>query len=312
MDNSHKILVITGPTATGKSDLAVKLAKIFDGEVISADSRQVYKGLDIGTGKITTEEMQSIPHHLLDIVDANKRFTVVDWKSAAIKAIEEVSARGKLPIVCGGTGYYISALVDNKIFPEVPSDPEEHKKLELKTAQELIAELKRLDPKRAESMQQNGESANKRRLARAIIVASRSPTSAQTGRSPTLSYKNSISGRSPTSLQIGITLPDAELRTRIHNRLIKRLDAGMIEEAKRLNEAGLSFERMNELGLEYRYLAQFLQRKLTREELTETLSTKIWQYARRQKTWFRRNKKIVWFAPDDLENITARVKQFLA
>ena len=123
MDNSHKILVITGPTATGKSDLAVKLAKIFDGEVISADSRQVYKGLDIGTGKITTEEMQSIPHHLLDIVDANKRFTVVDWKSAAIKAIEEVSARGKLPIVCGGTGYYISALVDNKIFPEVPSDP---------------------------------------------------------------------------------------------------------------------------------------------------------------------------------------------
>lgn len=290
----QKIFVVLGPTASGKSDLAVQLALKHGGEVISADSRQVYRGLDIGTGKITSAEMKGVPHHLLDVADPARRFTAMDWKEMAEKAIEDIISRGKLPIVCGGTGFYISALVDGLGFPDVQADPAEQRDLEARPPEELLAELQRLDPSRAATI----DPKNKRRLARAIIIAR------------ALGSVPPVSRSSPRydAIMIGIRLPDDELRRRIHDRLVGRIDAGMIEEARRLHAAppegqGLSYERMDELGLEYRYLALLLQGKISREELVEKLSAKIWQYSRRQMTWFKKDQRIRWLTPREALDI---------
>lgn len=275
-----RILVILGPTATGKSDIAVQLALKLNGEVVSADSRQVYKGLDIGTGKVTTAEMQGVPHHCLDIADPKERFTTMDWKLSAEKAIDDILSRGKLPIVCGGTGFYIATLVDNLGFPDVKADTEEQKELELRSPEELFEMLKKLDPARAKTI----DLKNKRRLSRAIIIAKKLGSVPEVVKPLEPKYD---------SVMIGITSPsNAALKKRIIDRLMARLQAGMVEEATKLHNDGLSYERMDELGLEYRYLAQFLQHKITQQELLDTLVTKIWQYARRQKTWFKKDTRI--------------------
>ena len=166
-----KILVVLGPTSSGKSDMAVELALKFGGEVVSADSRQVYRGLNIGTGKITAAEMKGVPHHCLDIADPKERFTAMDWKRAAEAAIADIVSRGKLPIICGGTGFYISSLVDDLGFPDVEADTEEQKKLEERSAEELFEELKRLDPVRAATI----DLKNKRRLLSPRDVRSLAP-----------------------------------------------------------------------------------------------------------------------------------------
>jgi tRNA dimethylallyltransferase len=298
-----KLLVIVGPTASGKSDLAVQLAKKFNGEVISADSRQVYTGLDIGTGKITTTEMQGIPHHLLDIASPHDRLTAIDWKILAEKSIDDIISKGKLPIICGGTGFYISTLIDDLGFPDVEADTDEQKELESRSVDDLFKELKKVDPARSSTI----DPKNKRRLARAIIIA-RKLGAVPPVTKPAESRYN--------TLMIGLKLPDDELRGRIHKRLISRLDSGMIEEARRLHTAppegsGLSYERMEELGLEYRYLAYLLKKELTREGLIEKLSTKIWQYAKRQMGWFKRDARINWFAPSEVESINNIVQTFL-
>ncbi|MBU6426833.1 tRNA (adenosine(37)-N6)-dimethylallyltransferase MiaA [Patescibacteria group bacterium] len=296
-----KILVIVGQTATGKSDLAVKLAEKFNGEIISADSRQIYKGLNIGTGKITLNEMRGIRHHCLDIADPKDRFTVEQWRKCANEAIACLHAENKLPIICGGTGFYISALIDNTEFPPVPPNDELRRKLNSKSTEELQNILKDLDPIRFDNI----EKQNPRRLIRAIEIASGSDK------------RNIREGRMPlqmnySTLFVGLKIQDDELKMRIRNRLISRIDAGMVEEAKRLHDVGLSYERMDELGLEYRYLAQFIQGKLDKKQFVETLSTKIWQYARRQKTWWKRDSGVHWFAPDELLRIESFVADFLA
>lgn len=313
MSTKTTLLVILGPTAVGKSDLAVHVAEYIStnkigsykgAEIISADSRQVYKGLDIGTGKITTTEMRGIPHHLLDVADPQERFTAIAWKQLAEKSITEIIARGNLPIICGGTGFYISTLIDNLGFPDVEADTEEQKKLEALSVDELFLELKKVDPARSSTI----EPGNKRRLARAIIIAR------ALGAVPPVTRP----AEAPYNVQmIGINLPGEELKERIRTRLTQRLDAGMIEEAKKLHApspqgAGLSYERMDELGLEYRYLGYFLKNELTREELIERLSTKIWQYAKRQMTWFKRDQRIQWFAPTDKSAIEKVCSEFLA
>jgi len=313
-----KLLVILGPTAVGKSDMAVDLAlwitenKIggYNGaEIISADSRQVYKGLDIGTGKITEKEMKGVQHHLLDIADPHERFTTLDWKQRAEKIIEEISSRGNLPIICGGTGFYITSLIDDLGFPEVPADTEEQKRLEAQSAEELFDILKKLDPERAKTIDMK----NKRRLSRSIMIAR------VLGSVPKLtSTKNKYD-----TLQIGLDLPDTELRARIKARLIRRIEApnkkglNMIQEVENLHSpaphgAGLSYERMEELGLEYRYLAEFLQMRIDKDEMMEILSAKIWQYAKRQKTWWKKDARIKWYAPTDATAIEKEVSEFLS
>ncbi|MFZ2523154.1 MAG: tRNA (adenosine(37)-N6)-dimethylallyltransferase MiaA [Minisyncoccia bacterium] len=305
--SSQKVLVILGPTATGKSDLAVKLAKKFNGEVISADSRQVYKGLDIGTGKITKKEMCGIPHHLLDIASPKTNFNIAKWQKLANKKILEIFSRNKLPIICGGTGFYIDAVTKGIILPEVLPNKKLREKLENKTASELCNILKKLDPNILKSIDVN----NPVRLIRAIEIAKK------LGRVPSIK----IQKPKFEILNIGLKLDDKILRENINKRLKKRISGGMIQEAVNLHKKGLSYKRMNELGLEYRYLAMYLQNKqplkassgsitISKDEMIEKLQFEIWHYAKRQMTWFKRDKSINWFNPNDKATETL-VSKFL-
>ncbi len=285
MKKKPKILVVLGPTASGKSDLAVSLAKKLSGEVISADSRQVYTGLNIGSGKITKREMRGIPHYLLDVKDPKKIFTVSNFKQLAEKAIKEILKKGKLPIVCGGTGFYIDALVKNITLPEVPPNSKLRKSLEKFSTEELFQKLKKLDTRRAKEI----DSKNRVRLVRAIEIAE------ALGNIPKAKETTPFD-----TTYIGILWNDEDLRARINQRLQKRLKQGMIKEVTNLHNKGLSWKRLEDLGLEYRYIAEYLQKKITREEMIALLQNKIWQYAKRQMTWFKRNKKIVWVSGGEL------------
>ncbi len=275
----NNILVILGPTASGKSDLAVTLAKRINGEIISADSRQVYKGLDIGTGKITKKEMKGIPHHLLDVADPTERFTVQDFQDLAYPIIDDVLKRGKLPIICGGTGFYIQAIVDGIVLPDVQLDKALRTKLAKLDTVELFKMLKKLDPKRAKDIDQQ----NRVRIIRAIEIAE------EMGKVPKLKAKPRYKAE-----QFGIYYSDELLKGRIRTRLEKRMKDGMIEEVEKLHKKGLSWKRMEELGLEYRYLALYLQKKISKEQMISELETKIWQYAKKQMTWFKRDGRIQW------------------
>ncbi|MEI7512997.1 MAG: tRNA (adenosine(37)-N6)-dimethylallyltransferase MiaA [bacterium] len=310
----RKLIVILGPTASGKSDLAVELAKKIGGlnhtkgmvgrtsrsevlgEVISADSRQVYKGMDLGTGKITKKEMKGVTHHLLDVCSPKKVFTVAEYKKLAEKAIKDILKRKKIPIICGGTGFYIDAVVLGTEFPSVSPNKDLRFKIQDLGIEQLLKMLKKLDPERAE----NVDTKNKVRLVRAIEVAT------ALGKVPPT--KNAIVY---DSICIGIKWPKEVLRERIYSRIISRIKKGMIKEIENLHESGVSWKRMYSLGLEYRYISLFLQGKLTKEEMIETLHTKTCQYAKRQMTWFKRNKNIVWLEPWKLGEAEKVIRLFL-
>lgn len=283
-------MAIVGPTASGKSDLGVFLAKKFGGEVISADSRQVYRGLDIGSGKITGEEMKGIPHYLLDTADPRRqRFSADDFLKLAGQAIEKIQGRGKLPIVVGGTGFYIDVLAGRAVFPNVPPNPLLRKKFAGKSVEELFALLKKRDPRRAKSIDRH----NKVRLIRALeIIEALGLVPATEAMSSKLSARNFVF----------IGLKPRDLEEKISKRLRARLD-GIIRESKKLHKQGLSYKRMYELGLEYRYAAEFLRGKLDKDKMLEKLEIAIRQYAKRQMTWFKRNPKIKWFEPGERERI---------
>jgi len=290
-----KVLVILGPTATGKSDLAVRLGKKYSGEVISADSRQVYEGLNLGTGKITKKEMKGVPHHLLDVVSPKKVMTVADYKSRAQKVIAEVHSRGKLPILCGGTGFYIQAVIDDIVFPDVPPNPRLRKTLEKLSAEKLFEKLHALDSARAQTLGIE----NRTKIIRAIEIAQ------------VLGVVPPLKKNSPYScLQIGLEIPDDTLKERISARLMHRIKKGMVREVTKLHEAGLSWKRMHSLGLEYRYVSLYLQKKISRNEMMDSLTTEIWHYVRRQKTWFKKDKRIQWFSYKDTASIEKAVKIF--
>ena len=286
----QKVLIILGPTSSGKSDLAVHIAKKFNGEVVSADSRQVYKGLDIGTGKITKAEMKNVPHHLLDVASPRRVYTVAQYKKTADKKIAEILKKGKLPIIAGGTGFYIDAVADGKILPEVKPNKELRKKLEQKTTAELFKEIKKLDKVRAKEIGKK----NKVRLIRAIEIAR------ALGKVP------KVKKESPKYefIKIGLDVPQEILDQRIHSRLLKRLKKGMLAEAKRLHDKGLSWRRMQELGLEYRHMALYLTGKTSKSEMIEKLYTEIRKYSKRQKTWWKKDKEIKWFTQSKVERMT--------
>lgn len=282
MTPKPKIVVICGPTAVGKSDFAVNYALKHNGEVISADSRQVYTGLDIGSGKITKKEMKGVTHHLLDVASPKRVFTVSDFQKLGDQAVTEIFAKKKLPIICGGTGFYIDALVSGIILPEVKPNKELRMKIQVLSIEKLFKMLQKLDPARAKTI----DSQNKVRLIRAIEIAK------ALGKVPKVKKfeKYNVDW-------IGLTLPDKILKERIKTRLLKRIKGGMVKEVARLHDKGVSWKRLESLGLEYKYLALFLQDKISKAEMTEILEKEIWHYAKRQMTWFKKNKEVRWRKP---------------
>jgi tRNA dimethylallyltransferase len=285
-----KLIVICGPTATGKSDYAVKLAKQLaktgiGAEIISADSRQVYKGLDIGSGKITAKEMDGIPHHLLDVASPKRTFSVAQYKKLADKAIADIAKRNHVPIMVGGTGFYIDAVVFDQQLPEVPPNKALRKELEKLSLDELRQQLQQLDIERYQSIDIH----NRVRMIRAIEIVA-------------------VLGKVPAILSVGeereqgriskydvewiyLDLPDDVLKERIHDRLLKRMKQGMVQEVMTLHAEGLSWKRLEMLGLEYRFVAEYLQEKLSKGNMLTQLETAIWQYAKRQRTWFKKYAK---------------------
>ena len=293
----NKVIAVVGPTASGKSSLAVQIARLVGGEVVSADSRQVYTGLDIGTGKVTKREMGGIPHHLLDVANPKRKMSVVQYERLATRAIQDILKRGKVPVICGGTGLYADAVLTTAVFPEVPPNSLLRKKLEKLSAETLFKKISKLDPVRAQTI----DAKNPRRLIRAIEIA------LALGKVP-----EPLTPRERyDTLWIGLNLPQEELLERINTRLVSRLRRGMVAEARRLNEQGLSWKRMDSLGLEYRFLAQFLQNKTTKAEMLDLLNIAIRQYSKRQMVWFRKSENINWFKPSDTKKINQLVLRHL-
>ncbi len=292
-----KVIVILGPTATGKSDLGVSLAKKFGGEVISADSRQVYKGLNLGTGKITRREMRGVRHHLLDVANPKKQFSVAEYKKLGERAIVSIYRNNRVPIIVGGTGLYIDTLVHDSSLPAVPPNKKLRAKLEKKSAAQLFSLLKKKDLRRAQEI----DSKNPRRLIRALEIV------AALGKVPKKS-----SGKKYDAFFIGLVLSEKDLKKKIEKRIKSRMKQGMVAEAKRLNREGLSYKRMRELGLEYRFLADLMEKKITQKEFIENLSRAIWKYTKRQMTWFKQNKNIHWFLPREIKKIGKKTSLFLS
>ncbi|MEK7148975.1 MAG: tRNA (adenosine(37)-N6)-dimethylallyltransferase MiaA [Patescibacteria group bacterium] len=274
------LIVILGPTASGKSDLAVSLAKALNGEIISADSRQIYKDLDIGTGKITKQKMKGVPHHLLDAVSLKRNFSVAEYEKRARKKIEAIIKKKKIPFLVGGSGMYIDAVLYGAPYPEVPPNAALRTHLEKKSTEELFSVLEKKDPRRARTIDRH----NKRRLIRAleIITTTKRPI-------PELKKVPRYN-----ALMLGIKKSEQELKKRIDARLTARLTHGMVKEVRTLLQKGVSHARLTKLGLEYRFLSKYTQGLLTRDKMKEQLFRAINQYAKRQMTWFRQYPAIVW------------------
>jgi tRNA dimethylallyltransferase len=272
-----KVLVILGPTAIGKSELAIKLAKLYQGEIISADSRQVYKYLDIGTGKVTEKEMQGVPHYGIDIINPKKVYTVAEYQKYAFKKIREITKRGKLPIICGGTGFYIDAITQNFILPEVPANPNLRAKLNKNTPEKNFEILKSLDKDRAENI----DNKNNVRLIRAIEIAT------ALGKVPKIINQNT----NYEFIKIGLKLDKEILDKKIETRVKKMFKAGLLEEIENLKKKGIEEKRLQEFGFEYN------------NPSVESVISETKKYVKRQYTYFKRDKDINWFSPLDFKNI---------
>lgn len=276
----NKLVVILGPTSSGKSDLAIRLARKFRGEIISADSRQVYKGLDIGTGKVTKKEQKQILHHLLDVASPKKQFTVAEFKPLALEAIGNIRAKNKLPFLVGGTPFYIYATIDDLQIPEVAPNKKLRKHLRNKSTGDLFRILKKLDPRRAGNIDRH----NPHRLIRAIEIVR------STG-SPVPSLQKRGSDQ---VLILGIKKDLPKLYKLIDQRLEKRLKQGLVAEVKKLLKQKIGHRRLTEMGLEYRFVSLYLQGHLTNEQMKEQLKSSIHKFAKRQLTWFKTDNRIKW------------------
>jgi tRNA dimethylallyltransferase len=270
------LLTILGPTASGKTRLAVALARELSGEIISADSRQVFRGMDIGTGK-DLSEYGEVPHHLIDILDPGEEFSVFAFQQRFTRAFEEISARGRMPVLCGGTGLYLDAVLRGYRLAEVAENSGVRSELALKSDAELAALLHTLRP----GQHNTTDLVQRSRTIRAIEIALHDQgQTAGRGHMPAIS-----------PLVIGIRRERPLLRQQITERLKQRLEHGMIEEVERLHNSGVSWERLDFYGLEYRFCGAFLRGELTRCELFRKLNSAIHDFAKRQETWFRRMER---------------------
>lgn len=311
-----KIIVILGPTSSGKSDVAIRLARKFNGEIISADSRQIYRGLDIGTGKITRAERKLAKHYLIDHVSYKTNYNAAKFKKDAERIMKDIIASGKLPIICGGTGFWIKAIVDNVNYPAVMPDWKLRKKLNNYPAEKLFAMLKKFDPQRA----RNIDIKNKVRLIRAIEICKKikkvPPLACHCEHSEAISrLPRSLRSLAMTNsydfLQIGIALPKEKLHKNIEKRLKKRFAQGMIEEVKKLHKKDkLSWKKIESFGLGYFWIPKYLKGEIaTKDELFEKIFQAEKDYAKRQITWWKKDETIEWL--ENYQTIKNSVKSFL-
>ena len=280
IDSLPKIIVILGPTASGKSSLAIKLAKKIHGEIVNADSRQVYKKMDIGTGK--TDSLGSfIPHHLLDVVWPDKPFSLAQYQRLAILAIDDILRRKKVPIICGGTGLYIRAIVDNLNIPKVKPNTVLRQKLEKQIAARLFFQLKKLDPKTAKIIDRH----NKRRLIRALeVVLTKQTSFAELQKTKKPRYE---------VLQIGIKTDRQILRQRIEKRFNQMIKGGLIKETKKLlKKYPANLPSMSGIG--YLEISRYLAGETSLDEATQKAVVRTYQYSKRQMTWFKKDERIKW------------------
>ncbi len=289
--NVPKIIAVVGPTASGKSEMAVDLAlwiekngerfNALGAEIISADSRQVYRGLDIGSGKVTEEEKKGVPHWLLDVASPKKIFTAHNYRRLGLKAVNTIFQHNKIPIICGGTGFYVDSLIYSPFLPEVPPQSDLRKELVNLNLEQLAARLKKSDPERLRDI----DTKNRRRLERAIEVT-------ETLGRPVPKIERSL--LYPT-LIIGIKTEREKLNTKISSRWHQWIRQGLIEEVGELHyRKKISWERLKEFGLEYRFVAEYLQGEISKEEMEIRSIKEITRYAKRQMTWFNKEKGIVW------------------
>lgn len=302
-----KIIVILGPTASGKSKLAIKLALrlsskqakkkfgINGAEIISADSRQVYKGLNIGSGKATKKEMRGVPHHLLGVASPKRVFTVADFKRLADKKIKEIIGRGKIPIIVGGTGFYIRAVVHDIVIPAVKPNKKLRRELENKTPDKLAEILRRLDYRRWKEIDKK----NKRRLTRAIEIA------------------ESLGKVPPTKADpinadfklIGIKVDKSKLAKLVNERVKKMIKRGFINETEKLLKNGVKREKIHEFGFEYQDALKYIDGEVeSKEELANLMVKRTLDYAKRQMTWFKRDKQIHWI--ENYKEAEKLIKEF--
>ena len=276
MSVKPKLIVTEGTNASGKSSLGVRLAKEFGGEIISADSRQVYKGMDLGSGKITEEEMDGVPHHLLDVRQPGEFFSMADFQTLAYAAIDDILARGKQPFLVGGTGLYVDAVAEGYVLSDKKPDPALRAHLETFSTPELYRMLREKDT------ETEIDPRNRHRVMRALEKMA----AGDEGHAP----------RQPRyeTLKLGVSWPREILKQRIDERLERRLSQGMTEEVRRMLEAGVSEEFLVKLGLEYKYLTWYLTGKMGYEQMKEELGLAIKRFAKRQMTWFRKDPKILW------------------
>lgn len=303
------LLVIAGPTASGKTALSVELAKIYGGEVVSADSMQIYKGLSIATAKPTEEEMQGIPHHLIDFLTPDKPFSVADYVSLAGKTVRDIYSRGKLPIVCGGTGLYISSLINNIIFDDTGSDPSVRARLEGIAGSEgnhaLWLRLEKIDPETAQKVHEN----NLPRVIRALEVF-------ETTGVPLSRHKiNSRREGSPyDACIIGLTASDRQfLYDRINKRVDIMIEKGLVEECRSVYLNGTLATACQAIG--YKELIPYFEEKCSLEACIDKIKQETRHYAKRQLTWFRRVDNISWVEIDkfdDLKKIIENVQNTVA
>lgn len=300
MKKLPKIIVIVGATSAGKTKLGVELARRYHGEIISADSRQVYTGMDIGTGKDIAEYgegKEAIQYHLIDVASPHTQFDLKTYQTKAQKAILSLIQRHKLPIIVGGSGLYLQALVDGYNLDSIAPQTDQRQAWGKMSLEELQTFLKTSDTAFFSKLNPSDQK-NKRRLARyAEILAANQ--SAHT-------YAPKPSQAQYEALVIGIDYSLTTLRQRIKKRLQSRLEEGMIEEVQRLHAQGISWKRLEDFGLEYKFVSQYLQKKVSQKEMEEKLAIAIGQFAKRQLTWLRRwekqGREILWFKPKDILN----------
>jgi len=292
-----RLIVICGATATGKSDLAVSLAQSLDAEVINADSMQLYKGMDIGTAKITTDERKGIPHHLLDLLDVNQDANVAWYQERARAVVSEIHGRNKDAIIVGGTGLYIKAILDELNFPD--TDPVVRAELELEFATKgigpLFERLEKLDPAAALAI----DKANSRRVIRALEVIK------ITGKPFTANLPREESSRYPFAQQFGLVMDRDTLSERISIRVDRMWEQGLVEEAQTLLQAGIMQGVTAQRALGYAQVIAQIEGKVTQEEAQEETKRATRQYARRQETWFSRDDRITWISP--VQNALERI-----